>query len=80
MLIDCPPSLGVSTVNALCFAREIFIVIQSEYLALKSLPPLLEIIAEVRESFNPGIKVTGVIVCLYDQRRKIEGQLQFVVK
>lgn len=80
MLIDSPSSLGILTVNALCFAREIFIVIQTEYLALKSLPPLLETIDKVRESFNPKIMVTGVIACLYDQRRKIDRRVREEIK
>lgn len=80
MLIDCPPSLGVLTVNALCFAEEIFIVIQSEYLALKSLSPLLEVVAEMRENFNPRMKITGVIVCLYDKRRKIDRKIRKEIK
>lgn len=80
MLIDCPPSLGILTVNALCFAREIFIVIQTEYLVLKSLPPLLETIDKVRESFNHRIMVTGVIACLYDKRRKIDRRVRKEIK
>jgi len=75
-LIDCPPSLGILTMNALCFAREIFIVTQTEYLALKSLPPLLEAVDKVRMSLNPEIKVTGVVACLYDQRRKIDRRIK----
>lgn len=80
MLIDCPPSLGILTVNALCFAREVFIVIQTEYLALKSLLPFLETIDKVRESFNPRIMVTGIIACLYDKRRKIDRRAKEEIK
>ncbi|MBE0460681.1 MAG: ParA family protein [Candidatus Aminicenantes bacterium] len=76
ILIDCPPSLGRLTMNALCFAREIFIVTQTEYLALKSLPPLLEAVDKVGMSLNPEIKVTGVVACLYDQRRKIDRRIK----
>lgn len=75
ILIDCPPSWGILTINALSFAGEIFIVLQTEYLALKTLSPLLESINEVKRNFNPEIKVTGVITCQYDSRRKIDKKV-----
>jgi len=80
ILIDCPPSFGVLTINALSFAREIFIVLQTEYLALKTLPLLLESISKVRRNFNPGIKITGAIACLYDYRRKIDRKVKEEIK
>jgi len=76
ILIDCPPSFGILTLNALSFAREVFIVLQTEYLALKELPPLLESIKKVRQIFNPELKVTGVIGCLYDSRRKLDKKVK----
>lgn len=80
ILIDCPPSFGVLTINALSFAKEIFIVLQTEYLALKTLPLLLESISKVRRNFNPGIKITGAIACLYDYRRKIDRKVKEEIK
>jgi len=80
MLIDCPPSLQILTVNALSFAREIFIVLQTEYLALRTLPSLLESIDKLRMSFNPGIKITGIIACLYDPRRRIDRKVREEIK
>ena len=76
ILIDCPPSWGILTINALSFAREIFIVFQTESLALKAFPSLLELINEVKTSFNPGLKITGVIACLYDSRRNIDKRVK----
>lgn len=80
ILIDTPPSIGVLTINALSFAREIFIVLQTEYLALKTLPFLLELISKVMRNFNPGIKITGAIACLYDYRRKIDRKVKEEIK
>jgi len=80
ILIDCPPSFGVLSINALSLAGEIFIVLQPEYLALKALPSLFESIDKVRTKFNPGIKITGVIVCLYDPKRKIDRRVKEEVK
>ena len=76
ILIDCPPSFGVLTINALSIAREIFIVIQTEYLALKAFPSLLELINKLKTDFNPRIKITGIITCLYDPRRKIDRKVK----
>jgi chromosome partitioning protein len=75
ILIDCPPSWGIMTVNALSFAREIFIVFQTEYLSLKTFPSLLTLINEIKINFNPGVKITGVIVSLYDSRRKLDKRV-----
>lgn len=80
ILIDTPPSFGVLTINALSFAREIFIVLQTEYLALKTLPLLLESINKVRRNFNPGLNITGAIACLYDYRRKIDRKVKEEIK
>jgi chromosome partitioning protein len=76
ILIDCPPSFGILTLNALSFAREVFIVLQTEYLALKELPILFQSINKVRQIFNPELKVTGVIGCLYDSRRKLDQKVK----
>ena len=80
ILIDCPPSLGILTMNALCFAKEIFIVLQTEYLALTTLPPLMDLINKASLNFNPRIKITGTIACLYDQRRKIDRRVKEEIK
>jgi chromosome partitioning protein len=68
------------SINALSLAREIFIVLQTEYLALKALPSLFELIDKVRMKFNPGIKITGATVCLYDPKRKIDRRVKEEIK
>ena len=66
MLIDCAPSLGVLTINALAAATEVFIPLQPHFFALHGLSKLLETTALVGRRINPGLRVSGVVVCLYD--------------
>lgn len=66
VLIDCPPSLGVLTLNGLAAAGEVMIPMQAHFLALQGVSKLLETVTLVRQSVNPGLKVSGVIVCMYD--------------
>lgn len=66
ILIDCPPSLGVLTLNGLAAAREVFIPMQSHFLALQGVSKLLETVALVGKTVNPRLRVTGVILCMHD--------------
>jgi chromosome partitioning protein len=66
VLMDCGPSLGVLTLNALAAANEVFIPLQPHFLALHGLGKLLETTALVAKRINPELKVTGVLLCLYD--------------
>jgi chromosome partitioning protein len=66
LLMDCAPSLGVLTINALAAADEVFIPLQPHFFALHGLSKLLETTALVGRRINPGLRVTGVVVCLYD--------------
>lgn len=66
VLIDCPPSLGVLTLNGLAAAREVFIPMQSHFLALQGVSKLLETVALVGKTVNPKLRVTGVIMCMHD--------------
>jgi chromosome partitioning protein len=66
MLMDCAPSLGVLTINALAAADEVFIPLQPHFFALHGLSKLLETTALVGRRINPGVRVTGIAVCLYD--------------
>ncbi|MSR52957.1 MAG: ParA family protein [Gemmataceae bacterium] len=66
MLMDCAPSLGVLTINALAAADEVFIPLQPHFFALHGLSKLLETTALVGRRINPGLRVTGIILCLYD--------------
>lgn len=62
ILIDCPPSLGILTTNALIAATHILIVVQSEYLAVKGLQTILKLVDSVRENLNPTLEVVGMLI------------------
>ena len=80
ILIDCPPSLGLLSVNALCAASEVLVVAQTEFFALQGLSKLLEIVDLVQARLNPELKVTGVLASIYDARlrlaREVLGELR----
>ncbi len=71
VLIDCPPSLGLLTVNALAAAGEVMIPIQCEYYALEGLSQLLKNVDLVTSNLNPALKVGGVILTMYDARTRL---------
>jgi chromosome partitioning protein len=75
LLIDCPPSLGILTVNALVAADTLLIPIQCEYYALEGLSDLLATLARVRQSLNPGLRIEGVLLTMYDERLNLSGQI-----
>jgi chromosome partitioning protein len=75
MLMDCGPSLGVLTLNALAAADEVVIPLQPHFLALHGLSKLLETTAIVCRRINPRLKVTGVVVCLYDAQTKLAQEV-----
>lgn len=71
ILIDCPPSLGLLTLNALTTAREVFIPVQTEYFALEGMKKLLKTIGVVTKRLNYQLTITGVIPTMYDARTKL---------
>ena len=75
MLMDCGPSLGVLTLNALAAADEVFIPLQPHFLALHGLSKLLETTALVSRRINPKLKVTGVVICLFDGQTKLAHEV-----
>jgi chromosome partitioning protein len=75
ILIDCPPSLGLLTVNALTAAQEVVIPIQCEYYALEGLSQLLKNVDLVSTNLNPKLKVSGVILTMYDGRTKLSKEV-----
>jgi chromosome partitioning protein len=75
LLMDCAPSLGVLTLNALAAATEVFIPLQPHFLALHGLGKLLETTALVAKRINPALKVSGVILCLYEATTKLTGEV-----
>ena len=82
IVIDCPPTLGLLTVNALVAATHLLIPIQSSYFALEGTDDLLETIERVRQRPNPALKILGVLITMHDKRtalaRDIRGQIQKV--
>ncbi|SRR5579875_133905 len=75
VLIDCPPSLGLLTVNALAAAGEVAVPIQCEYYALEGLGQLLRNIERVRANLNPGLSVSTIIMTMYDARTRLAEQV-----
>lgn len=75
ILVDCPPNLGLLTLNAFTAVSEIFIVLQSEYLALHGLSKLTEVINIVKDRLNPGIKISGIICTLFDKRKNLNREV-----
>ncbi len=75
ILIDCPPSLGLLSINALSAANSVLIPVQAEYYALEGLGQLLEIIQRVRAGLNPHLELLGVAVTMYDSRTTLADQV-----
>jgi chromosome partitioning protein len=75
VLIDCPPSLGLLSVNGLVAAREAFVAVQTEYFALQGMSKLVEIVNLLRRRLNPSLEVTGILPCLYDSRLKLAREV-----
>src|SRR5699024_8999439 len=75
VLIDCPPSLGLLTVNALVAAREVLLPIQCEYYALEGVGQLLRNIELVQALLNPSLHVSTILLTMYDGRTKLAGQV-----
>ncbi|MEF8788066.1 MAG: ParA family protein, partial [Planctomycetota bacterium] len=71
ILIDCPPSLGMLTLNALCAAKEAFIPLQTEFFALQGVGRIMETVRLISSGPNPELEITGIIPCMFDVRTSL---------
>ena len=75
LLIDCPPSLGVLTINALVAVNEIIIPLQAHFLALQGLSRLLNTVTLVRQRINPQLVVSGIVLCMHESTTRLAGEV-----
>ncbi len=75
VLLDCPPSLGLLTLNALTAADSLLVPIQSEYYALEGLTALLETLSLVQKGLNPALHLEGIVITMFDSRNRISHQV-----
>jgi len=75
VFIDCPPSLGLLTINGLCAASEVLVPIQCEYYALEGVGQLVRNVELVRKSLNPELVISTIVLVMYDARTKLAGQV-----
>jgi chromosome partitioning protein len=75
ILIDCPPSLGFLTINALTAADSVLIPIQCEFLCMEGIPDLLSTFDEVRTYFNPSLSIEGIVLTMFDERTNLSKQV-----
>ncbi len=76
IVIDCPPSLGMLTLNALCAADGVVVPMQAEYFALEGISSLSNTIERIRTTYNPKLTIDGVLFCMFDARTNLSAQVK----
>ncbi|MEG1610404.1 MAG: ParA family protein [Bilophila sp.] len=80
IILDCPPSLGLLTLNALCASKEILVPLQCEFFALEGIVKLLQTYEQVKKRLNPNLNLLGVVLTMFDTRNRLTRQVKEEVK
>jgi chromosome partitioning protein len=79
-IMDCPPNLGLLTLNAMTAARELLVPVQPEFLALQSLGKLMETVKAIQSGWNPDLKLTGVVMTRYHKHKRLNRETRQKIK
>ena len=80
IILDCPPSLGLLTLNALCAAGEVLVPLQCEFFALEGVVKLFQTVEQIRKRLNPPLSTLGIVLTMFDNRNKLARQVQEEVR
>lgn len=80
IFLDCPPNLGLLTLNALTAANEVFVPLQAEFLSIKGLHKLMEMVDKIKKRVNPNVQICGIIPTQYDSRLKLHNEIMESLK